>query len=98
MISFTLSSLSIKGTHSSGWETPCKPIMTMTTCTLSAGNFHLRALCEACQVVKTAWKEGVVGRGGMCIQVSRQPLIDNLIKLVPLEMSTFLQHGESPGN
>lgn len=72
MISFTLSSLSIKGTHSSGWETLCKPIMTMTTCTLSAGNFHLRALCEACQVVKTARKEGVVGRGGgVCVCVFR---------------------------
>lgn len=34
----------------------------------------------------------------MCIQVSRQPLIDNVIKLVSLERSKFLQHGESPGN
>ncbi len=52
----------------------------MTTRTLSAGNFYLRASCEAAGAA-----------AGLCIGMSRQAcaLIDNLIRLVSLEEASF---------
>lgn len=60
----------------------------MTTRTLSAGNFYLRASSEAC---RAAGSGGGGGGGGLCIGVSRQAhaLIDNLIRLVSLEEDSF---------